>query len=75
MYRNHKPSDSDIEDDDEDSDGEDPADWFEDDQDDGRKGQNLVDPDELTAEDFDHIIKVDADRWESMIAERDALRD
>jgi len=56
--RNYKPSESDMEDDDEDSD-DDPANWFEDDQDDGRKGQDIVEPDE---EDYSDIIRVDASR-------------
>ncbi|KAL0949686.1 hypothetical protein HGRIS_009723 [Hohenbuehelia grisea] len=55
-FMNYKPSDSDLEDDDEDEDDDDPATWFEDDQDDGRKGQDIVDPDE---EDYSHIIRVD----------------
>jgi hypothetical protein len=47
LQRNHKPTDSDLEDDDdeEDDENEDPAHWFEDDQDDGRKGQDIVEPD------------------------------
>jgi len=57
--RNYKPSESDLEDDDEQfSDDEDPSKWFEDDQDDGRKGQDIVEPDE----DFSEIIRVDASR-------------
>jgi len=49
-----------LEDDDDESDGdEDPASWFEDDQDDGRKGQDIVEPD---AEDLSNIIRVDARR-------------
>jgi len=43
-FMNYKPTESDLEDDSDDSD-EDPSTWFEDDQDDGRKGQDLVDPD------------------------------
>jgi len=43
-------------DDDDDDDDDDPANWFEDDQDDGRKGQIIVEPD---IEDFSHIIRVD----------------
>jgi len=58
--RNHKPTDSDMEDDESDEDeDEDPASWFEDDQDDGRKGQDIVDPD---MEDLSDIIRVDASR-------------
>jgi hypothetical protein len=45
--RNHKPTESDLEDDDDDidEDDDDPASWFVDDQDDGRKGQDIVEPD------------------------------
>lgn len=53
--RNHKPTESDLEDD-SDEDDEDPSTWFEDDQDDGRKGQDIVEPD---AEDLADIIRVD----------------
>ncbi|KAI0049655.1 hypothetical protein FA95DRAFT_1556752 [Auriscalpium vulgare] len=64
-FMNHKPTDSDLEDEDEDDgdgDENDPASWFEDDQDDGVKGQNIVDPD--VAEDFDlsSVIRVDESR-------------
>jgi hypothetical protein len=44
---------------DDDSDDEDPAAWFDDDQDDGRKGQDIVEPD---MEDLSNIIRVDASR-------------
>jgi len=54
-YRNHKPTESDMEDDDDDDD-DDPSNWFEDDQDDGRKGQIIIEPD---IEDFSDIIRVD----------------
>jgi len=40
-----------------DEEDEDPSMWFEDDEDDGRKGQPLVDPDEITT-----IIRVDDSR-------------
>ena len=46
-------------DDDDDSDDEDPSSWFDDDQDDGRKGQDIVEPD---MEDLFDIIRVDASR-------------
>jgi hypothetical protein len=46
-----------MEDDDDDESDEDPATWFEDDQDDGRKGQDIVLPD---PEDLSDIIRVDA---------------
>jgi len=54
-FMNYKPTESDMEDDDDDSD-EDPANWFEDDQDDGRKGQDIVEPD---IEDYSDIIRID----------------
>jgi len=57
-FRNYKPSESDLEDDDG-SDDEDPSTWFDDDQDDGRKGQDIVEPD---AEDLSNIIRVDTSR-------------
>ena len=56
ISRNHKPTDSDLEDEEEsDSDG-DPSTWFEDDQDDGIKGQDIIYPDE---EELHNIIRVD----------------
>ncbi|GLB33680.1 hypothetical protein LshimejAT787_0105640 [Lyophyllum shimeji] len=59
-FMNHKPTESDLEDDDdEDSDDDDPASWFEDDQDDGRKGQNIIEPD---VEDLSDIIRIDPSR-------------
>lgn len=61
--RSYKPSDSDDEDDsgmDDDDDPEDPANWFIDDQDDGRKGQNIIYPD--AEEFFSDIIRVDDSR-------------
>jgi hypothetical protein len=45
-----------MEDDDDDDDDDDPSNWFEDDQDDGRKGQIIIEPD---VEDFSDIIRVD----------------
>lgn len=58
--RNHKPTESDLEDDsDDDSDDDDPATWFEDDQDDGRKGQDIIEPD---AEDLADIIRMDTSK-------------
>jgi hypothetical protein len=56
----HKRTDSDLEDDDDDSDDEDPASWFEDDQDDGIKGQDIVDPD--LEDDLAEMIQVDTTR-------------
>ncbi|KDQ64733.1 hypothetical protein JAAARDRAFT_118138 [Jaapia argillacea MUCL 33604] len=60
-FLSHKPSESDMEDDDDDdeSDDEDPSSWFVDDQDDGRKGQDIVEPDE---EDLMDLISVDSSR-------------
>jgi len=61
-FINYKPSDSDLEDDmdeDEDEEDEDPSTWFEDDQDDGVKGQNIVEPDD---EDLYNVIRVDESR-------------
>ncbi|KAJ7129812.1 hypothetical protein C8R44DRAFT_614495 [Mycena epipterygia] len=59
-FMNHKPSESDLEDEDEDEDSDgDPASWFEDDQDDGRKGQLIVEPDE---EDYGDIIRIDSSK-------------
>ncbi|KAG6832923.1 hypothetical protein H0H92_004807 [Tricholoma furcatifolium] len=61
-FMNHKPTDSDLEDDDdddEDSEDDDPASWFEDDQDDGRKGQDIIEPD---VEDLLDMIRVDTSR-------------
>ncbi len=55
--RNYKPSESDLEDDDDDDD--DPSTWFDDDQDDGRKGQDIIEPD---VEDLSDIIRVDTSR-------------
>jgi hypothetical protein len=58
--RNYKPSESDLEDDDGDgSDDEDPSTWFHDDQDDGRKDQDIIEPD---VEDISDIIRVDTGR-------------
>ena len=48
-----------MEDDDDDEGDEDPASWFDDDQDDGRKGQDIVEPDE---EDYSHVIRIDESR-------------
>ncbi|KAH9998420.1 hypothetical protein BJV77DRAFT_920797, partial [Russula vinacea] len=59
-FMNYKPSESDLEDDDDDiSEDEDPSTWFYDDQDDGRKGQDIIEPD---AEDISDLIRVDASR-------------
>ncbi len=59
-FRNYKPSESDLEDDDDDDmEDDDPSTWFHDDQDDGRKGQDIIEPD---AEDLSDIIRVDTSR-------------
>ncbi|KAI0091943.1 hypothetical protein BDY19DRAFT_927637 [Irpex rosettiformis] len=60
-FMSYKPTDSDLEDEDEDedSDDDDPAGWFDDDQDDGRKGQDIIEPDE---EDLSNIIRIDESR-------------
>ena len=59
--RSYKPTESDLEDDDEedDSDDDDPAGWFDDDQDDGRKGQDIIEPD---YDDLSNIIRIDESR-------------
>ncbi|TFK29360.1 hypothetical protein FA15DRAFT_664301 [Coprinopsis marcescibilis] len=60
-FLNYKPTDSDLEDEDEDDeDDDDPSTWFEDDQDDGIKGQNIVEPD--FEDEISHIIQVDRSR-------------
>ncbi|KAF8450384.1 hypothetical protein L210DRAFT_292915 [Boletus edulis BED1] len=59
-FMNYKPTDSDLEDiDEDDSDEDDPSTWFEDDQDDGIKGQDIVPPD---VEDLSNVIRVDESR-------------
>lgn len=58
-FMNAKPSDSDLEDDDEDDEDEDPATWFSDDEDDGIKGQPIVEPD---INDLQSIIRIDESR-------------
>jgi len=55
-FMNHKPTESDMEYDDDDDSDDDPANWFEDDQDDGRKGQDIVEPD---MEDYSDVIRID----------------
>jgi len=55
-YRNHKPTFSDVEDDTESEGDEDPANWFHDEEDDGIKGQQIVEPD---VEDYSGIIRID----------------
>jgi len=59
-FMNYKPTDSDLEDMDEDDwNDDDPSTWFEDDQDDGIKGQDIVPPD---VEDLTNVIRVDQSR-------------
>ncbi|KZT66001.1 hypothetical protein DAEQUDRAFT_675853 [Daedalea quercina L-15889] len=59
-FINYKPTDSDLEDDDDyDEDDDDPSTWFDDDQDDGRKGQDIVEPD---YDDYLNIIRIDESR-------------
>jgi hypothetical protein len=66
-HRNHKPTESDLEDDsDEGDEDDDPASWFEDDQDDGRKGQDIVEPD--FDDDLSNIIRVDPSRLPGIFA-------
>jgi len=42
-----------------DSDDDDPSTWFEDDQDDGRKGQDIIEPD---YDDLSSVIRIDESR-------------
>ncbi|EPT02762.1 hypothetical protein FOMPIDRAFT_1117757 [Fomitopsis schrenkii] len=59
-FMNYKPTDSDMEDDvGDDDDDDDPATWFDDDQDDGRKGQDIIEPD---LDDYSSIIRIDDSR-------------
>jgi hypothetical protein len=57
--RSYKPTESDLEDDDDEDSDDDPADWFDDDQDDGRKGQDIIEPD---YDDLSTIIRIDESR-------------
>ncbi|PCH41281.1 hypothetical protein WOLCODRAFT_69214 [Wolfiporia cocos MD-104 SS10] len=59
-FMNYKPTESDLEDGTDDESDDDPAGWFEDDQDDGRKGQDIVEPD--FDADYSHIIRIDESR-------------
>jgi len=61
-FLNYKPTDSDMEDDEDDEDDEDsddPASWFIDEDEDGRKGQDIVEPDD---EDYANVIRIDHSR-------------
>jgi hypothetical protein len=57
--RNYKPTDSDLEDDDSSDNDDDPGTWFDDEDEDGIKGQNIVLPD---TEDYTNIIRIDEGR-------------
>ncbi|CAL1701436.1 unnamed protein product [Somion occarium] len=59
-FMTYKPTESDLEDDDDLEDDSDPATWFEDDQEDGRKGQDIVEPDDY--EDLSNVIRIDETR-------------
>jgi hypothetical protein len=74
-YRNHKPTESDLEDDSDDEEEDDPSSWFEDDQDDGRKGQNIVDPDPDydVQDDLSHIIRIDESKIPFRFHERERV--
>jgi len=56
-FLNYKPSDSDLEDEDDEEDDEDPSTWFNDDQDDGIKGQHIIQPDSI--DELSNIIRID----------------
>jgi len=56
LSRNQKPSYSDMEDDTDSEEDNDPANWFHDEEDDGIKGQPIVEPD---VEDFSGVIRID----------------
>lgn len=55
-FMNHKPTDSDMGDDSDSEEDEDPAKWFHDEEDDGIKGQPIVHPD---IEDYSGVIRID----------------
>ncbi|TFK55809.1 hypothetical protein OE88DRAFT_1652298 [Heliocybe sulcata] len=62
-FLNYKPTEEDMEDDDDDDeddeDSDDPTNWFVDEDEDGRKGQDIVEPDD---EDYGNIIRIDHSR-------------
>lgn len=58
ILRNARPTESDIEDEDEDESDQDPSTWFVDDQDDGRKDQDITEPD-INERELSNIIRVD----------------
>lgn len=49
-----------MEEEDDDEDDDDPASWFEDDQSDGIKGQDIIEPDYY--EDYSSVIRIDESR-------------
>jgi len=55
-FMNHKPTYSDMEDGTDSDEDADPANWFHDEEDDGIKGQQIVEPD---VEDYSSIIRID----------------
>ncbi|KAI5119907.1 hypothetical protein M0805_003711 [Coniferiporia weirii] len=59
-FMNYKPTDSDLEGDDDEDDDDDPSAWFEDDQDDGVKGQDIVYPD---TEELAEVIRMDESKF------------
>ncbi|KAH0840056.1 hypothetical protein J3R83DRAFT_1023 [Lanmaoa asiatica] len=72
-FMNYKPTDSDLEDmDEDDADDDDPSTWFEDDQDDGIKGQDIIPPD---TEDLSNVIRVDESsiRYSTFYEPRDGV--
>jgi hypothetical protein len=58
-FRNYKPSESDVGDDSDSEEDENPANWFHDEEDDGIKGQQIVQPD---VEDYSSVIRIDERR-------------
>lgn len=55
-FMGHKPTDSDVEDDSDSEEDNDPANWFHDEEDGGIKGQPIVEPD---VEDYTSVIRID----------------
>jgi hypothetical protein len=63
--RNYRPTESDLEDEDEDGEDEDPLFWLQEEQDEIMRNPNVVDPDipdEMSPEELSHIIRVDESR-------------
>jgi hypothetical protein len=75
LRSNAKPTESDMEeeDDDDEDDEDDPASWFEDDpEEDGRKGQNIIEPDgDPDEEDLSHLIRVDDHKLRTVYGKQD----